>query len=144
MFIVKGNKIISSFIAFVEVFVWFYAARVALVSFDNSLVVAIFYSLGYAAGTYLGTFLNEILIDGIFNIEVISSKIKVNDIMKIKKHNFGLSVVKTIDDKLIIYLSISKKRYKECIKLIKSIDPNSFIVVNDAKIALNGYFNKKK
>ena len=143
MFVVKGNKIISSLIAFAEVFVWFYAARVALVSFDNSLIIAIFYSLGYASGTYLGTLLNEILIDGVYNIEVISSKIKVSDILKIKKANYGLSVVKTIDNKLIIYLSINKKRYKDCIKLIKSIDKDSFIVVNDAKVAFNGYFKRK-
>ncbi|MCH5167038.1 MAG: DUF2179 domain-containing protein [Erysipelotrichales bacterium] len=143
MFVVKGNKIVSSLIAFVEVFVWFYAARVALVSYDNSIMIAIFYSLGYATGTYLGTLLNEMLVDGIYNIEVISSKIKVSDILKIKKANYGLSVVKTIDNKLIIYLSISKKRYKDCIKLIKSIDKDSFIVVNDAKVAFNGYFRKR-
>ena len=143
MFVVKGNKIVSSLIAFVEVFIWFYAARAALVNFDNSIIVAISYSLGYATGTYLGTLLNEILIDGFYNIEVISSKITVADILKIKKQNYGLSVVKTIDNKLIVYLSISKKRYKECIKLIKSIDKDSFIVVNDAKVAFNGYFKKR-
>ena len=144
MFVVKGNKIVSSSIAFIEVFVWFYAARVALVNYDNSITIAIFYSLGYATGTYLGTLLNEMLVDGIYNIEVISSKIKVSDILKIKKANYGLSVVKTIDNKLIIYLSINKKRYKDCIKLIKSIDKDSFIVVNDAKVAFNGYFRRKR
>lgn len=143
MFVVKGNKIISSLIAFVEVFIWFYAARAALVSYDNNLLIAIFYSLGYATGTYLGTLLNEVLIDGIYNIQVISSVITTKDILAIREHNFGVSVLKTIDNKKILYLSISKKRYHECIKLIRKYDKNSFIVVYDAKVAFNGYFRRK-
>ena len=103
----------------------------------------LFYSLGYATGTYLGTLINEILIDGIYNIQVISTKITTNDILKIRSANFGVSVLKTVDNKNILYLSISKKRYKECINIIKSIDKNSFIVVNDAKVAFNGYFKKR-
>ena len=143
MFVVKGNKIISSSIAFVEVLIWFYAARAALVNYDNSFLIALFYSLGYATGTYLGTLINEILIDGIYNIQVISTKITTNDILKIRSANFGVSVLKTVDNKNILYLSINKKRYKECINIIKSIDKNSFIVVNDAKVAFNGYFKKR-
>lgn len=143
MFVVKGNKILSSLIAFVEVFIWFYAARVALVNTDFSIFIAIFYSLGYATGTYLGTLLNELLIDGIYNIQVISSTIDSKDILKIRGNNFGVSVLKTIDNKKILYLSISKKRYRECIKLIRVLDKDSFIVVNDAKVAFNGYFKKK-
>lgn len=143
MFVVKGNKVVSSVIAFIEVFIWFYAARVALVNSGNSVFIALFYSLGYATGTYLGTLINEILIDGIYNIQVISSKMTTNDVLKIKKQNYGLSVLKTVDNKLIVYLSINKKRYNDCIKLIRSIDNDSFIVVNDAKVAFNGYIKRK-
>lgn len=143
MYVVKGNKLVSASIAFVEVMVWFYAAREALVNYDNNFLIAVFYSLGYAAGTYLGTLINEVLIDGIYNVQVITSKINMKDILTIKKHNYGVSIVKTIDDKYMLYLSINKKRYSECIKLIKSLDKDSFIVVNDAKLAVNGYFRKK-
>lgn len=143
MFVVKGNKIVSSTIAFIEVFVWFYAVRAALVNYDNNILIAIFYALGYATGTYLGTLLNELLIDGIYNIQVISSNITTKDILEIRSNNFGVSVLKTVDNKKILYLSISKKRYVECIRLIKGVDKDSFIVVNDAKVAFNGYFRKK-
>ena len=43
--------------------------------------------------------------------------------------------------KLARYL-INKKRYKECIRLIKSLDKKSFIVVNDSKVAYNGFVIK--
>lgn len=144
MYVVKGNKILSSLIAFVEIMIWFYAAREALVNFDNSLVVALFYSLGYATGTYLGTYMNEMLISGYYNIQVITSNMSLKDILKIKEHNYGVTVSKSIDDKYILNLSINKKRYKECVGLIKKIDHNAFIVVNDARVLFNGYVQNKR
>lgn len=144
MYVVKGNKLLSSAIAFIEILIWYYAAREALVNYDNSLVVALFYSLGYATGTYLGTYLNEMLISGYYNIQVITSNMSLKDILKIKEHNYGLTVSKSIDDKYILNLSINKKRYRECVSLIESIDKSSFIVVNDAKVLFNGYVKNKR
>lgn len=144
MYVVKGNKILSSLIAFVEILIWFYAAREALVNYDNSIVVALFYSLGYATGTYLGTYMNEMLISGYYNVQVITSNMSLKDILKIKKHNYGLTISKSIDDKYILNLSINKKRYKECVGLIKKIDKDAFIVVNDARVLFNGYFKNKR
>lgn len=144
MYVVKGNKVLASLIAFVEILIWFYAAREALVNYDNSIVVAIFYSLGYATGTFLGTYLNEIFISGYYNIQVITSNMTLKDILKIKEHDYGLTVSKSIDDKYVLNISINKKRYRECVSLIKAIDKNSFIVVNDAKVLFNGYVKEKK
>lgn len=142
MFIVKGNKFISSIIAFIELFIWFYAAREALNTEVSSLWIVISYALGYATGTYIGTTINEVFITGIYSIEVISDKITKKDINKIKRNDFGVSVVKTTDNKTMLFLSINKKRYKECVQLIKSIDPKSFIIINDSKVAYNGYIKK--
>lgn len=144
MYVVKGNKILASLIAFVEILIWFYAAREALVNYDDSIVVALFYSLGYATGTYLGTYMNEMLISGYYNIQVITSKMSIKDILRIKENNYGLTVSKSVDDKYILNLSINKKRYKECISLIKSIDREAFIVVNDARVLFNGYIQNKR
>lgn len=144
MYVVKGNKILSSLIAFVEILIWFYAAREALVNYDNSIVVALFYSLGYATGTYLGTYMNEMLISGYYNIQVITSNMSLKDILKIREHNYGVTVSKSVDNKFILNLSINKKRYRECVSLIKAIDEYAFIVVNDARVLFNGYVQNKR
>lgn len=142
LFIVKGNKIVSATIAFIEVLIWFFAAREALSTEISSIWIAISYALGYASGTFIGTIINEHFISGIYSIQVISDKISTRDINKIKKNNFGVSIVETVDKKKMLFLSINKKRYKECVKLIKSIDPSSFIIINDSKVAYNGYIKK--
>lgn len=142
VFIVKGNKFISSLIAFVEIIIWFFAAREALNTEISSIFIVISYALGYATGTYVGTIINELFINGVISIQVISNKIGSKEITKIKKNNFGVSVVKTIDNKNMLFLEINKKRVKECIKLIESLDKSSFIIINESKIAYNGYIKK--
>lgn len=142
-FIVKGKRTIAAIIAFIEIFIWFYAAREALNTDVTSIFIVISYAAGYATGTYLGTIINEMFISGFVNIQVISNKIKDKEIDKIKKNNFGISVIKTIDEKHMLFIETNKKRVKECINLIKKIDEKSFIIINDSKVAYNGYIKKK-
>ena len=63
-FIVKGKRTIAAIIAFVEIFIWFYAAREALNTEITSIFIVISYAAGYATGTYLGTIINEMFISG--------------------------------------------------------------------------------
>ena len=42
MFIVKGNKIVASVIAFLEVLVWFYASRSIFSIEENGLIILFF------------------------------------------------------------------------------------------------------
>ena len=90
----------------------------------------------------MGTIINEIFISGIYSIQVISSNISLSDVNYIKRCGFGVTVLESVDNKKLLFLEINKKRYKECIRLIKSLDKKSFIVVNDSKVAYNGYVLK--
>lgn len=142
-FIVKGKKTIAALLAFIEIFIWFYAAREALNTEINSLFIVISYAGGYASGTYLGTIINEIFISGYVSIQVITSTIKNKEIEEIKKNGFGISIVKTIDNKNMLFIETSKKRVNTCLKLLQKLDHKSFIIINDSKIAYNGYIRKK-
>ena len=107
-FIVKGKRTIAAIIAFVEIFIWFYAAREALNTEITSIFIVISYAAGYATGTYLGTIINEMFISGFVSIQVISDVIKAKEISDIKKNNFGISVIKTIDNKNMLFIETNK------------------------------------
>lgn len=141
MYVIKGSRIVSTILAFFEVLIWFYAAKLVFTT-DSNIYVVIFYSLGFALGSYLGSLITDLFIDGIYNIEVISDKITLDDVYKIKKHDIGLSVLKTIDDKYILHIVVRKKRYNYLLKLLKKFDSNAFVIVNDSKLVLNGYIKK--
>lgn len=132
MFVVKCNKIMASLIAFVEIFIWFYAAKEALVSNSTSLCIIVSYALGYATGTFIGTLINEKFISGIYSLKV--SLKGVNEKMIKKLNSICLDVVSLKGDgKNILFLEVDKKNYKELVNNIYIIDKYASIVINDAK-----------
>ncbi len=132
MFVVKCNKIMASLIAFVEIFIWFYAAKEALVSNSTSLCIVVSYALGYATGTFIGTLINEKFISGIYSLKV--SLKGVNEKMIKKLNSICLDVVNLKgESKDILFLEVDKKNYKELIDNIYKIDKSASIVINDAK-----------
>lgn len=137
--IVKEHTIKASILAFFEVLIWFIVARSALTTGDFNIFVAIFYSLGYACGTLLGSYLNKSFIKGSVSVEVISNKIRQKDINDIKKEGFGLSSI-TLDNKnKMLFIQVDNKRIKNLMSLLNKIDNKSFIRVSDTKLVTNGY-----
>lgn len=132
MFVVKCNKIMASLIAFVEIFIWFYAAKEALVSNSTSLCIVVSYALGYATGTFIGTLINEKFISGIYSLKVSLTKVTAGKLKKL--NSICLDVVNLKgENKDILFLEVDKKNYKELIDNIYKIDKSASIVINDAK-----------
>ena len=141
---VKGKSIISAIIAFLEVLIWFVVAKEALVTTIDSVLIPIFYSAGYATGTLLGTYLSNNLINGVIGLQVITDKNNRKLIDKIRDEGFGISIINLKNyykqqEKEMLFIQLSKKRLKALIKIIKDIDSNAFIVMNETKYIQNGF-----
>ena len=136
--LVKDNTIKAVILAFFEVLIWFLIAREALTTKDLNIMVAIFYSLGYACGTLLGSFLSKKLIKGTVCVQVISS-FKNKDIDNIKNEKYGLSSLKLDNNKRMLFIEVDKKRLKKLLSLINTIDNKAFITVSDTKFVSNGF-----
>ena len=142
LFTVKGKKLIASAIGFVEVLVWFLVVKEALNTESNSIFIAISYALGFATGTYIGSFLSEILITGKIEVQVFTEK---KDLVKLlRKHGYAVTVIDckgyNTEAKYMLYISVEKKKQQELRMLIKSNDEKAFIVENEIKHVENGYF----
>lgn len=143
MLMVKGKTYIMGVLAFFEVFIWFIVAREALVTSLDSILIPIFYSLGYATGTLLGSFISNRYIKGVVRLEVIA---KHNDEMLkiIKDYGYEVSRInlKPSEDKIkreMLYLQINNKSLKKLTNIIKRYDKEAFIVVSETKSTQNGF-----
>ena len=58
----KGKMFVGAFLAFLEILIWFFIAREALLIPIHNLWIPISYSLGYATGTLLGAYLSKTFI----------------------------------------------------------------------------------
>lgn len=137
--LVKDNTYRAVVLAFFEVLIWFLIAKEALTTNELNILVAVFYSLGYATGTLLGSYLSKILIRGSVGVQVISSIINNKNIEKIKKEGFGVSSLRLDNNKRMLIIEVNKKKLKRLIKIIQTIDSKSFITVSDTKFVSNGF-----
>lgn len=142
MFTVKGKKLIASLVGFIEVLVWFLVVKEALQTTENSLIIAIAYSLGFAVGTYIGGFLASVLITGNVTLQVFTDNLKLEGILR--DNGYAVSVIECrgYKDQLkhMLYININKKRENGLRKIIHTEDKHAFIVVNETKYVENGYF----
>lgn len=144
MLMVKGKTLIMVILAFFEVFIWFLVAREALVTDIESIFIPISYSLGYATGTWIGSYIANHFIKGIVGVQVVVEKGNKALLGDIRKHNFAVSVMDLKDDyqgnkRDMLYFQINNRHLKTLISLIKKYEKNAFIVVNETKAVQNGF-----
>ena len=148
---VKDKVFTASLIGFFEVFIWFVVAREALDTSNNSLFIGIIYALGFAFGTYIGGIISRYIIKGILSVQIITNKASQDWVDDLRDNGFGVSVINInqkdgTPDKYMFFLEINKNDFSKLFKLIKKYDKDAFIVINESKSVINGYFyeNKKK
>ena len=126
MLMVKKKSFVTPILAFCEVFIWFMAARKALNTEINSILIPICYSLGYATGTYIGGFLSRRFIKNVNSIEVTTKRNNKNLIDALRKKGFAVSVISLKnaydEPKDLIMVDVKSKNTNEVVKFIKKFD----------------------
>lgn len=140
---IKGKAIIAALVGFIEVFIWFLIVREALNTDVTSIWIAFSYSLGFATGTYIGSFLSNKFIKGNLSIQVITDDYNIVD--SIRKNGYGVSVLDVEghnkeNKKYMLLIEITNNKLQDIRSLIKSLDPNAFVIVNETKYVQNGFF----
>ena len=145
---VKDKIFLASVIGFFEVLVWFLIAKEALDTASDSILIGVFYALGFACGTYIGGKLSRRFVKGNLTVQVITSKATDEWLRTLRENRFAVSVMdirqKDDDpDKYMFFMEINKNDFDKLHRLIKRFDKNAFIVVNESKVVINGYFSQK-
>ena len=141
---VKSKRILATILGFIDVIIWFLVVREALTTDIKSIWIAISYALGYAIGTFIGTTLSNKLINGKMSIQVIFNKEDENQIDKIRDKGFAISQVdctgKDNAKKIMLFIELDKKHLNDLKSTIDEIDKNAFMVINETKYVVNGFF----
>lgn len=141
---VKGEKIKATIIGFIDVIIWFLVVKEALNTELESIWIAFAYAGGYATGTFIGVSLSNILIKGKISVQVILDYLPLEETEKIRNAGYAVSQIectgKEGSKKSMLFIEVDKKMLNELKELIKKIDNNAFIVVNETKFVENGFF----
>lgn len=141
---VKGEKAKATIIGFIDVIIWFLVVKEALNTELESIWIALSYAGGYAAGTFIGGTLSNLLIKGKISVQVILDYLPLEETEKIRDAGYAVSQIECTGKqgakKSMLFIEVDKKKLNELKELIKKIDKNAFIVVNETKHVENGFF----
>ena len=136
----RGYKFLAAFIGFFEVIIWLIAAGQVLKHLDQ-WYLAVAYAAGFAAGNYIGMWLESRFAIGSELIRCISYS--SNQLSEILRDN-GYKAI-TIDGNMgegkpveVLFVIEKRKRMPQLIKLIRETDPNTIYSVADIKSVYDG------
>ena len=146
MITVKGKILYASLVGFFEVLIWFIIVKEALNTDETSIWIAIFYALGFATGTYIGGVLSQKFISGNLNVQIITDSAYPKMVDKLRNEGYGVTVIdvegKNKDqEKYMLFIEINNKKFNHLRKIIRNIDKDAFVVVNETKYVFNGFMN---
>jgi uncharacterized protein YebE (UPF0316 family) len=141
---VQGRKYIAGLIGFFEVTIWVIAIRHIMQNLDN--IFNIFgYSSGFALGTILGITIEQKLGAGFIYLHVISMNYADKIADELRKNKFGVTMLPGEGGSggvAVLMVLVKRKRQREIMDLIESIDAKAFITVNSA-VPHRGYVQTK-
>lgn len=141
---VKSKRVLATILGFIDVIIWFLIVREALTTSIKSIWIAISYALGYAIGTFIGTTLSNKLINGKISVQVVLDSKNQDKVNEIRNEGFAVSQVdctgKDNTKKLMLFIELEKKHLNDLKSIINQIDKNAFMVINETKYVVNGFF----
>lgn len=148
VFISKGERIKGACIAFFEISLWIILASNVLSSLTEDPYKAVAYVLGYTAGTFLGSLLEEKIAIGIATLNITCN---VDDSLKIietfQKLKVGFTILDSCgqkDNNKILIAYIPRKRKNEVLLSLNELNIKTFITTTESVGTLGGYGLNKR
>ena len=142
VFLSRGMRLLAPFCGFFEVLIWLVAISRIM---DNltSWVNYAAYAGGFAAGNYVGMYIENRLAMGLLSVMIISRTESSKLLQKLMDSQFGVTQMKaqgTLGEVCVTYLIIKRKDLNEVSRILKEHQPDAFSVVNDVRDAVGGVF----
>lgn len=137
IFVSKGFKFLSLVLGFFEVLIWLLAINQIWANIAN-IWLYLAYAGGFAAGTYIGIWLDEKICVGNAMIRIIIRKNSRRLINEFRKNNYKMTIIsgqsgeEEVGVKIILSV-VKRKDLRKIFKLIKKVNPKAFFTVEDIR-----------
>jgi len=135
IFISRGFNKYAPLIGFFEVLVWIIATTY-LIKSVNSLWLAVVYATGFAAGTYVGIWLEEKISLGRVRLRIIVRSNYKEIIAILKSEDYITTIVKADygeGDARVISILVNRKKLKRVLSILTEANPNVFYSIEDVR-----------
>jgi uncharacterized protein YebE (UPF0316 family) len=131
VFIMRGRRLIAAAVGFVESLSWLIAAAAVFANLDTP-IKAIAYAGGFAAGTWVGSWLESKLAVGKSVVRIFVPADAVHPTEALRDAGFGVTEVMGDGLRgpvLILFCVVARRRSKEVMQIVASNSPEAFVTV---------------
>ena len=144
IFIGRGLRYVAPLIGFVEILIWLVALSQVFQHLDRPLNF-LAYAGGFAAGTYVGMFVEGKLAVGLVSVRVITQEDASELIGRLADERFGVTSVgaRGLTGRVRLIFTVARRRdLDRVLTLVRDTHPRAFIAVSDVRTASEGYIER--
>ncbi len=142
IFVARGMRVLAPLLGFFEILIWILAIGQIMENL-NAWYYYVAYAGGFAAGTWVGIWIEDKLAIGVVSIRVITRN-KADELeAALRENNFAVTTIMGEGSKgpaHIIYLLVDRRLLGSVVRSIKRYNPQAFYVVEDVRFVKEGTF----
>lgn len=144
IFSIKGRRGAASLLAVLEVFIYLAGLNLVLQNLSNPVNMAA-YCLGFGAGVYLGSRIEEYMALGYSVVQVIADS--AESTLPDKLRNFGYGVTSWSADgrdgkRLVMQVLVKRSNEKKLMDSISTVAPRAFVISHEPRQFKGGFWTK--
>ncbi len=146
IYLTRGRSKLAAAIGFVEVLIYIVALATVMQHLDRPLNILI-YALGFSAGNYVGSWVEEKVAVGFVNVQVILKQVCGDFEDALRGLGYGVTAVDCFGKEgphRILYILMKRKDLPTFLVQIRKMDEEAFISIMDTRKIMGGYFNRLK
>jgi uncharacterized protein YebE (UPF0316 family) len=141
--ITKDERLKGAIIGFFEVMLWVILVSTVLTNITEDPIKVVIYALGFAVGNYVGSKVENFIAIGTSNIEAIVLKQHGKQLsIDLRARGYAVTAVDAKgmnSDREILYIHLPRKQVRNAVSIIRDLQENVVITINDIKPIYGGY-----
>lgn len=142
VFLSRGYRLLAPMLGFVEVLVWLLAIRQVFTHLENPAAF-IAYAAGFAAGNYLGLWMESKLAVGLVAVRIITAEDSRDMIAKLNNQDFGVTTMAArgvSGDVQLTFTIVPRRKLHVVVEIVRTLHPRAFISTSDVRSVMEGVF----
>jgi uncharacterized protein YebE (UPF0316 family) len=143
IFVSKGERTKAPIVGFFEVFIWIVIIS-QIISRANDVVSYLAYAGGYAAGNYVGIWVENKIAFGFQIFRIFATRNRGAELVRLLNQNgFGSTLIHgegAVSQVEIVEAAVSRKTAQTIIALLSEFDPEVFYYIEDIRSKRKGIF----
>lgn len=142
IFVSRGKRNLAPVLGFFEVLIWIVVISQLVQNLD-SITAYIGYAAGFAAGNYIGMWLEDKLALGTYILRMITAEEVGELVGRLRDAGYGVTCVEGEGTKgrvHLVYTVVKRRNVEQVLAIIHEVKPNAFVSMEEIRSSEKGVF----